>query len=251
MIASISSMNSREGATLYTTAMSRVQIHRLSTRVERTYLCLVERFAQRLFRLARHTRHNRRSRNRNKRHAQFLLKIPPFFLICIPREKNEGGRRGPTPPIAFASIVLPQPGGPCSNTPRGGCTPVCRYTSGCARGIATSSSIFSTHGSTPPKSARRTAGGACSFAPPTRLRLVVLPSSPRVERSFRLLDGAVVVEGASSAFPEEGGTGSGRGGSSEGGEVGTGGGVAALVDGALLLHSGLLFFLARLLAWTC
>jgi hypothetical protein len=76
-------------------------------------------------------------------------------------------------------------------------------------------------------------GGACSFAQPTRLRLV-LPSSPRVERSLRLPDGAVVVEGASSAFPEEGGTGSGRGGSSEGVEVGTGGGVGvALVNGAI------------------
>jgi hypothetical protein len=83
----------------------------------------------------------------------------------------------------------------------GGCTPVCRYTLGCARGIATSSSTFSAHGLTPPKSARRTAGDVCSFAPAKRLRLV-LPSSPRVERSLRLLDGAVVVEGASSAFPE-------------------------------------------------
>jgi len=29
---------------------------------------------------------------------------------------------------ACASAVLPQPGGPCSSTPRGGSTPRCRYT---------------------------------------------------------------------------------------------------------------------------
>ena len=75
-------------------------------------------------------------------------------------------------------------------------------------------------------------GGACSFTPlltPTRLRL--LPSSPRVDRSLRLPEEAVVC-GSSSAFPGAGGTGSGREGSSEGGvEVDVGSGVgAALAD---------------------
>ena len=35
---------------------------------------------------------------------------------------------------ACASAVLPQPGGPCSSTPRGGSTPRCRYTCARARG---------------------------------------------------------------------------------------------------------------------
>jgi hypothetical protein len=86
-----------------------------------------------------------------------------------------------------------------------------------------SSSIFFAHGSMPPKSTRHTAGDACSFAPATRLCLV-LPSSPRVEGSLCLLDGAVVIEGTLSAFLEEGGTGSGHRGSSEGVEVSTWGG---------------------------
>ena len=66
------------------------------------------------------------------------------------------------------------------------------------------------------------AGDACSFVPAMWLRLV-LPSSPCIEGSLRLLDGAIVVESASSAFLEEGGTGSGRKGSSEGVKVSTGG----------------------------
>ena len=74
----------------------------------------------------------------------------------------------------------------------------------------------------------------------------MLPSSPRVERSLRLPDGAAVVEGASSAFPEERGTGSGRGGSSEGVEVGTGGGVGvALVDGAVAAAFKFTFLLCQ------
>jgi hypothetical protein len=58
------------------------------------------------------------------------------------------------------------------------------------RGIATSSSIFSIHGSTPPKSERRTVGGAYSFdvlPVPVPVRLRLLPSSPRVDRSLHLL----------------------------------------------------------------
>jgi hypothetical protein len=119
------------------------------------------------------------------------------------------------------------------------------------RGIATSSSIFSTHGSTPPKSERRTVGGAYSFDVllPVPVRLRLLPSSPRVDRSLRLL--CELVEGTGtggvpSAAPEAGdGTGSGRGGSSEGVDVdgGGGGGVAALVDGTVCVVEFRLTFL--------
>jgi hypothetical protein len=109
----------------------------------------------------------------------------------------------PPSPIAFLSIILPQPGGPRGNMLDGGCTPVCRYTSGCVRGIKTNSSISSMHGLTPPKSARCMAGGACTFVQPTWLHLVVLPSSPCIEHSLCLLDGAVVVDGALSVFLEE------------------------------------------------
>ena len=79
----------------------------------------------------------------------------------------------------------------------------------------------------------------CSFAVllvPTRLRL--LPSSPRVDRSLRLLCKVVEGGGTPSAVPEAGRrTGSGRGVSSEGVDVDVdvgGGGVGAvLVDGAV------------------
>jgi hypothetical protein len=103
--------------------------------------------------------------------------------------------------------------------------------------MATSSSIFSTHGSTPPKSARRTVGGMYSFAVlpvPTRLRL--LPSSPRVDRSLRLLCKVVEGGGTPSTVPEAGGgTGSERGVSSEGVDVDVDGGEVrvALVSGAV------------------
>ena len=122
---------------------------------------------------------------------------------------------------------------PCSNMPCGGCMPVCRYTSGCVRGIMMSPGIFSMHSSTRPRSVRQTASGACSFTLPTWLRSM-LPSLPCVEHSLRLLDGAVIIEGTSSVFSEEGGTGSGCRGSSEGVEVSTRGRVeVALVDGAI------------------
>jgi len=101
-----------------------------------------------------------------------------------------------TPAIAFARRVFPHPGGPCNNTPLGGCTPVCRYTSGWHSGMATSSSIFSTHASTPPRSANRVVGGVWSFAivPPepeagteaNLARLVLLESGARDERILRL-----------------------------------------------------------------
>jgi hypothetical protein len=103
--------------------------------------------------------------------------------------------------------------------------------------MATSSSIFSTHGSTPPKSARRTVGGMYSFAVlpvPTRLRL--LPSSPRVNRSLRLLCEVVGGGGTPSVVPEAGRrTNSERGVSSEGVDVDVGGGGvgAVLVDGGV------------------
>lgn len=101
--------------------------------------------------------------------------------------------------------------------------------------MATSSSIFSTHGFTPPKSERRTVGGVYSFAVPVRLRL--LPSSARVDRSLRLVCELVLIEGAGapSAVPGAGGgIGSERGGSSEGVDVDVGGGETgvAVVDGA-------------------
>ena len=64
------------------------------------------------------------------------------------------------------------------------------------------------------------ASNACSFAPATRLCLV-LPSLLHVEGSLHLLDGAIVVEGTSSVFLEEGGIGSGHRGPSEGVEVST------------------------------
>jgi hypothetical protein len=74
-------------------------------------------------------------------------------------KKNCHHGKALTPAIAWASSVLPHPGGPCNNTPLGGCTPVCMYTSGWQMGIATSSSIFSTHGCTPPISDNRASGG--------------------------------------------------------------------------------------------
>lgn len=115
--------------------------------------------------------------------------------------------------------------------------------------MATSSSIFSTHGSTPPKSDSRTVGGAYSLVKalpvPTRLRL--LPSSPRVNRSLRLLEGAV--EDTFSEFSEAEGTGSARGGSSElGPDVGGGGGGVggvALGDGAVGVVFKLTFLLCQ------
>ena len=90
--------------------------------------------------------------------------------------------------MALASMVFPQPGGPCKSTPLGGWTPVCRYISGCDNGIATNSSIFSTHASAPPKSDRRTVGGVYSFAIPLEepeIRVLLILSSPRDERTFR------------------------------------------------------------------
>jgi hypothetical protein len=109
--------------------------------------------------------------------------------------------------------------------------------------MATSSSIFSTHGSTPPKSERRAVGGAYSFATlPVPKRLRLLPSSPRVDRSLRLF--GRVVEDAPSVFPETEGTGSGRGGSSEGADVG-GGVEGALVDGTVCVAFKLTFLLCQ------
>jgi hypothetical protein len=69
---------------------------------------------------------------------------------------------------------------------------------------------------------------------PTRLRL--LPSSPRVDRSLRLLCKVVGGGGTPSTVPDAGrGTGSERGVSSEGVDVDVGGGEVgvALVDGAV------------------
>ena len=113
--------------------------------------------------------------------------------------------------------------------------------------MATSSSIFSTHGSTPPKSERRTVGGAYSFAVlPVPVRLRLLPSSPRVDRSFRLLCELAEDTGTPSTAPEAGGgTGSERGVSSEGVDVDVGGGEAgvALVDGAVCVVAFRLTFL--------
>jgi len=78
------------------------------------------------------------------------------------------------------------------------------------------------------------------------MRLRLLPSSPRVDRSLRLPED-VVVCGSSSALPEAGGTESGRGGSSEGSaEVGAGGGEgAALADGAVEVAFKLTFLLCQ------
>jgi hypothetical protein len=44
----------------------------------------------------------------------------------LEEEKMSDKRAKRTPAIAFANSVLPHPGGPCNNTPLGGCTPVCR-----------------------------------------------------------------------------------------------------------------------------
>ncbi len=88
--------------------------------------------------------------------------------------------------------------------------------------------------------------------PPTQLHLVVLPLSPHVEHSLHLLDWAVIVDGASSVFLEEGETGFGCGVSLEGVEVGTRGGVrVVLVDGAVAAAFRFTFLLARGLAWIC
>jgi len=81
---------------------------------------------------------------------------------------------------------------------------------------------------------------------PTQLHLVVLPLSLHIKHSLHLLDWAVIVDSAFSVFLEEGGTGSGRGGSSEGVEVGTGGGVGvALVDGAVAAAFRFTFLLCQ------
>ena len=106
--------------------------------------------------------------------------------------------------------------------------------------------MFSTHGSTPPKSARCTAGGTYLFVPLTQLRLVVLPSLPCVEHSLCLLDEVVIIDGALSVFLEEGGTGSRYRASSESVEVSTGGGVGvALVDGAVATAFRFTFLLCQ------
>ncbi len=81
-IASILSMNSREGATLYMTVMSHVKMIQFSARVERTYLCLLEHFAQHLFQLAWHPQHNWRCQNHNKQDTQFLLKASCVLSVC-------------------------------------------------------------------------------------------------------------------------------------------------------------------------
>jgi hypothetical protein len=60
---------------------------------------------------------------------------------------------------------------------------------------------------------------------PVPVRLHLLPSSPRVDRSLRLLCELVGGgTGVCSTAPKAGGTGSGRGGSSEGVDVDVGGG---------------------------
>src|SRR6266404_1732307 len=69
--------------------------------------------------------------------------------------------------------------------------------------MATSSKTFSTHGSIPPRSARRAVGGTYTLAiPPGATRLRLVPSSPRVARGLRLLLG----EGMGSASSEFTGT---------------------------------------------
>ena len=122
------------------------------------------------------------------------------------------------------------------------------------RGIATSSSIFSTHGSTPPKSDRRTVGGAYSFdVLPAPVRLRLLTSSPRVDRSLRLLCELVVGAGSGAGVASTAPAEAGRGGSSEGVDVdGGGGGVGvgvalALVDGPVccVVAFKLTFFLCQ------
>ncbi|KIJ14389.1 hypothetical protein PAXINDRAFT_79183, partial [Paxillus involutus ATCC 200175] len=50
----------------------------------------------------------------------------PDIPDTIDEEKMSDKRAKRTPAIAFANSVLPHPGGPCNNTPLGGCTPVCR-----------------------------------------------------------------------------------------------------------------------------
>ena len=78
-----------------------------------------------------------------------------------------------------------------------------------------------------------------------RMRGVVLPLSPCIECSLRLLE-AIVVDGTSSVFPEEGGAGSGCRVSLEGVEVGTRGGVGvALVGGPIAATFRLAFLLCQ------
>ena len=62
-----------------------------------------------LLRLSRHARHNRRSRYRYERYPEFL-----DFSVSL---ESCHAYKAHTPAIALASIVLPQPGGPCSSTP--------------------------------------------------------------------------------------------------------------------------------------
>ena len=53
---------------------------------------------------------------------------------------------------AFASSVLPVPGGPYSKTPFGGSTPNLSNISGCFKGVSTISLIFETASPSPPMS---------------------------------------------------------------------------------------------------
>ena len=53
---------------------------------------------------------------------------------------------------AFASIVLPQPGGPNISTPRGGSMPICLYSSKCVSGNSTASRTSCFWMSMPPMS---------------------------------------------------------------------------------------------------
>lgn len=51
---------------------------------------------------------------------------PSSYADCRPLLIIVGDGNTLTPAIAFASNVFPQPGGPCSKTPLGGCIPVCK-----------------------------------------------------------------------------------------------------------------------------
>mmetsp|Transcript_1104 Transcript_1104/g.3553 ORF Transcript_1104/g.3553 Transcript_1104/m.3553 type:complete len:311 (-) Transcript_1104:3-935(-) len=69
------------------------------------------------------------------------------------------------PAMACASFVFPEPGGPWSRTPVGGCTPRWSKTSGWARGWTMSCRRSASTESTPPRSSRRSCGRSSGEKP--------------------------------------------------------------------------------------
>mmetsp|Transcript_18105 Transcript_18105/g.30239 ORF Transcript_18105/g.30239 Transcript_18105/m.30239 type:complete len:263 (-) Transcript_18105:433-1221(-) len=91
---------------------------------------------------------------------------------------------------ASATIVLPEPAGPCINTPRGGRTPMTLKTSGCFSGRSMSSLSIASCLSSPPTSSYPTvsSSSACSSVrgSPSGKISVALPAMPELSGSISI-----------------------------------------------------------------